>query len=130
MTFHTAGGKNTGANAFQQAVASQPVKTDKVTPSEGQRRLIESLIKEICEMDETTGNLAIDYTARMDARDAWTRGREGNISRWIERLIGKARELGLSGHPVTIVRPGRRPTGTGWPDDLALIPRTDRRTTP
>lgn len=44
-----------------------------------------------------------------------------------ETLIDTARALGLSVELVTIVRAGRRPTGTGWPDDLALIPRTDRR---
>jgi hypothetical protein len=39
----------------------------------------------------------------MDANNAWTRGRDSNISRWIEHLINKARELRNSTPPVKSV---------------------------
>lgn len=65
----------------------------KVAPSPKQRALIEKLIDELRSLDADLAKAASEYTARMDAHNLWTPGREGNISRWIDRLISKVREL-------------------------------------
>lgn len=65
----------------------------KVVPSPKQRELIEKLTRELQGLDAETAQAAIDYTAHMDVHSLWTPGREGNISRWIDRLIGKVSEL-------------------------------------
>src|SRR5690606_17324997 len=65
----------------------------KVAPSPKQRALIEKLTDELRSLDADLAKAASEYTARMDAHNLWTPGREGNISRWIDRLISKVREL-------------------------------------
>lgn len=65
----------------------------KVAPSPKQRELIEKLTDELRGLDADLAELAGEYTAHMDIHNLWTPGREGNISRWIDRLIGKVSEL-------------------------------------
>ena len=65
----------------------------KVAPSPKQRALIEKLTDELRSLDADLAKAASEYTARMDTHNLWTPGREGNISRWIDRLISKVREL-------------------------------------
>jgi len=65
----------------------------KVAPSPKQRALIEKLTDELRSLDADLAKAAKEYTARMDAHNLWTPGREGNISRWIDRLIAKVQEL-------------------------------------
>lgn len=65
----------------------------KVAPSPKQRALIEKLTDELRSLDADLAKAAEEYTARMDAHNLWTPGREGNISRWIDRLIAKVQEL-------------------------------------
>lgn len=62
-------------------------------PTPKQRALIEKLTDELRDLDADLAKAASEYTARMDAHNLWTPGREGNISRWIDRLISKVREL-------------------------------------
>lgn len=63
------------------------------TMSPKQRALIEKLTDELRGLDADLAKAADEYTARMDAHNLWTPGREGNISRWIDRLISKVSEL-------------------------------------
>jgi len=65
----------------------------KVAPSPKQRALIEKLTDELRGLDADLAKAASEYTAHMDTHNLWTPGREGNISRWIDRLISKVREL-------------------------------------
>lgn len=60
-------------------------------PTPAQAALMHKLIGEIKDLDLTTYEAAQQYTARMNGH--WTPGREGNASRWIDRLIDKVREL-------------------------------------
>lgn len=73
----------------------------KVAPSPKQRALIEKLTDELRGLDADLAKAASEYTARMDAHNLWTPGREGNISRWIDRLISKVSEL-RKAQPVEI----------------------------
>jgi hypothetical protein len=75
-------------------------------PSVAQRALISKLTDEITAQDAAAGALAVNYTARMDEAQAWTAGRDGNASRWIDRLIVKAREL-----KTTATTPAEIPDG-------------------
>jgi len=65
----------------------------KVAPSPKQRALIEKLTNELRGLDADLAEAAGEYTAHMDIHNLWTPGREGNISRWIDRLIAKVSEL-------------------------------------
>lgn len=60
-------------------------------PSPNQMGLITKLMTELRTMDEPAWQLGLDYMVRM--RGHWTLGRDGNASRWIDRLIAKLREL-------------------------------------
>jgi hypothetical protein len=50
-----------------------------------------NMIQELAELDRTVWEQALDYTRRMAGH--WTPGREGNASRWIDRLIAKLADL-------------------------------------
>jgi hypothetical protein len=60
-------------------------------PSPRQMELISKLMTELRSLDEPTWQLGLDYMVRM--RGHWTLGRDGNASRWIDRLIAKLGEL-------------------------------------
>jgi hypothetical protein len=60
-------------------------------PSPRQLDLMNKLIAEIDQLDSTAGRMAHSYMEKMAGR--WTPGREGNASRWIDRLIAKVGEL-------------------------------------
>jgi hypothetical protein len=60
-------------------------------PSPRQMELITKLMAELRELDEATWNQALEYMVRM--RGHWTLGREGNASRWIDRLLAKLGDL-------------------------------------
>lgn len=60
-------------------------------PSPAQRELMVKLTKELRELDTELGDQALDYMLRMVGH--WTPGRDGNASRWIDRLMDKVREL-------------------------------------
>ena len=60
-------------------------------PSPRQMELITKLMDELGGLDEGTWTLGLEYMARM--RGHWTLGREGNASRWIDRLLAKLGEL-------------------------------------
>lgn len=60
-------------------------------PSPRQLDLMNKLMNEIAQLDSTAGRMAYSYMEKMAGR--WTPGREGNASRWIDRLIAKVTEL-------------------------------------
>lgn len=67
---------------------------DNATPdlrSPRQRELMASLVEQLRQLDPELANQAEQYEARMAGK--WTPGRNGNASRWIDRLIAKVREL-------------------------------------
>lgn len=67
------------------------VVTDARTP--GQVRFMDSLVSQITELDASTGAQAREYTEGMTERGLWTAGREGNASRWIDRMLAKLADL-------------------------------------
>lgn len=71
------------------------VPTDAVTDARtpGQVRFMDDLVRRITELDPATGKTARDYTDGMTERGLWTVGREGNASRWIDRMITKEKAL-------------------------------------
>lgn len=77
----------------------------KVAPSPRQRELIEKLTDELRGLDADLAEAAGEYTAHMDAHNLWTPGHNGNISRWIDRLIAKVREL-RKARPVVEIEDG------------------------
>lgn len=60
-------------------------------PSPAQEAFMVKLINEIRVLDASLARQAEDYNARMAGR--WTTGRDGNVSRWIDRLLAKRDEL-------------------------------------
>lgn len=68
-----------------------PVEAPGGDPSPAQAQLMAKLILELAELDRETWIQAVDYTKRMSGK--WTPGRDGNASRWIDRLINKLGEL-------------------------------------
>lgn len=60
-------------------------------PTPAQAELMKRLMADIRELDQDVYWKAQQYTARMNGH--WTPGREGNASRWIDRLIAKVKEL-------------------------------------
>lgn len=62
-------------------------------PSTGQRELMNRLVIELRQLDPEAARQADEYENRMDLAGAWTPGRDGNTSRWIDRLIARVREL-------------------------------------
>lgn len=60
-------------------------------PSAKQMDLINRLIGDLRKLDAGLADQADGYMAKMAGR--WTLGRDGNASRWIDRLISKVREL-------------------------------------
>lgn len=61
--------------------------------SPGQIEVMASLHMQLGELDPEVAEKAVDYTTRMTVAGKWTRGREGNASEWIGRMIAKVREL-------------------------------------
>lgn len=71
----------------------------------GQISFMDDLIADIAKLDATLGAQAADYTERMTANSAWTVGREGNASRWIDNMKAKRAELRRAGRqdkPVSV----------------------------
>lgn len=68
-----------------------PVEAPAWEPSPAQVGFIRDLIRDIEAMDAEAGRQAKDYTVRMVGH--WTGGREGNLSRWIDRLKAKRSAL-------------------------------------
>lgn len=60
-------------------------------PSPAQARLMESLLRQLAELDTAVAGQAHEYMVKMAGH--WTPGREGNASRWIDRMIAKVRNL-------------------------------------
>lgn len=60
-------------------------------PSPAQADLMRKLLGELKSLNQDVYWEAQQYTARMSGH--WTPGREGNASRWIDRLIAKVKEL-------------------------------------
>jgi hypothetical protein len=79
---------------------SIPVEAPGSDPTPAQANLMAKLIGELLELDRNAWQLAVDYTARMSGR--WTPGREGNASRWIDRLLAKVKELRAARGPVAL----------------------------
>ena len=82
---------NAAGNDSDDLLDLIPVQAPTGQPSPAQRDLMIKLTEEIMKMDEATGQLASDYMLKMAGR--WTPGREGNASRWIDRLLKKVKEL-------------------------------------
>jgi len=59
----------------------------------GQVRFMDELVARITRLDAETGEAARAYTQGMTEHGKWTPGREGNASAWIDRMLGKEREL-------------------------------------
>lgn len=60
-------------------------------PTPAQQRLMNKLVGELRQLDAELGDQALDYMLKMVGH--WTPGREGNASRWIDRLIQKIGQL-------------------------------------
>jgi hypothetical protein len=60
-------------------------------PSPKQAELIRRLMAELKELDSDAYGKALEYTGRMYGH--WESHMGGNASRWIDRLIGKIREI-------------------------------------
>jgi hypothetical protein len=58
-----------------------------------QAELMESLVRQITELDREAGEKAQAYTLGMTEHGKWTAGRDGNASAWISRMIAKVSEL-------------------------------------
>lgn len=104
MTFHTAGGTNLGGavadnTAALAAEAGQDDLLDLVKDepadlrSPRQVELMDSLHRQLLELDIETGKQAVTYTIGMTTRGLWTPGYEGNASAWISRMIAKVAAL-------------------------------------
>lgn len=105
MAFHTAGGTNLGGGAVAddtQALAAEAAQDDLLDlvrdepadlRSPRQAELMESLVKQIGELNLDLGCQAASYTMRMTEHGRWTAGREGNASAWISKMIAKVTEL-------------------------------------
>lgn len=76
-------------NYANQQIDTRPFADEIGQPSEKQRELIVKLINDLWALDEASATKAAEYTLSMTANKAWTRGREGNASRWISRLIDR-----------------------------------------
>lgn len=61
--------------------------------SEGQVNYMNDLIKDLAELDVEKGRQAREYTDRMTQAGRWTSGREGNASRWIDRMVDERNRL-------------------------------------
>lgn len=59
----------------------------------GQARFMDDLIGRLTRLDPATGEAARTYTLGMTEHGKWTPGREGNASKWIDRMISKEAEL-------------------------------------
>lgn len=59
----------------------------------GQRQFMDDLINRLARLDQATGEAARAYTVGMTEHGKWTPGREGNASKWIDRMIGKEAAL-------------------------------------
>lgn len=99
-----AGRPSTGVYAPASTPAAS-VTTDGRSPR--QIDLMDSLLKQLGELDTDTAQQAVDYTTRMTDAGRWTPGREGNASAWISRMIAKVREL--KARPVAAA-----PTNNAW----------------
>lgn len=107
MTFHTAGGTNLGGGAVAddtEALALEAAQDDdllNLVPVDQvvdhrtgpQADLMESLIRQITELNSEDGEKARAYTLGMTERGKWTPGREGNASSWIGKMIAKVDAL-------------------------------------
>lgn len=81
------------------------------TPSASQASFMNDMIRDITAMDAELGRQAEEYTAKMDGH--WTPGREGNLSRWLDRLRAKRADLRLVARvtPAPQGKPVAAPTG-------------------
>jgi hypothetical protein len=59
--------------------------------SSRQVELMNNLVADLRPLDPTAARQADEYMHEMTMRGMWTPGREGNASRWIDRLIAKLR---------------------------------------
>lgn len=88
-----------------------------VTPdlrTAGQVKYMEDLITNLTALDSELGAQAREYTDSMTERGSWTPGRDGNASRWIDRLIAKLDEVraaqfraSSSTANIVMIAPGR-----------------------
>lgn len=84
-------------------------------PSEAQRALIFKLVNELMTVDHTLGMEAAHYTVNMTHEAKWTRGREGNASQWISRLLSKLQELRAAARTAPVAAPAK-PTYDAYDD--------------
>jgi hypothetical protein len=82
---------NTMDSDLDDLLNDVPVEAPTGDPSPAQAKLMANLILELLDLDREAWKQAMDYTQRMSGR--WTPGRDGNASRWIDRLIAKLSEL-------------------------------------
>jgi len=117
MAFHTAGGTRTGGAVAEvaddtEALALEAAQDDDLldlvedkdvvdlrTP--GQVKFMDDLVARLTRLDPATGEAAREYTQRMTENGKWTSERGGNASQWIDRMIGKERELKAAAPKVT-----------------------------
>jgi hypothetical protein len=59
----------------------------------GQIQFMADLISRLTKLDPATGAAAQKYTDGMTEHGKWTTGREGNASKWIDKMIAKERSL-------------------------------------
>lgn len=105
MTFHTGGAGLPAdledenmpeielAAAEDDLLALVPVDAVADLRSPAQTAFMAKLIGEVTDLSAEAGAQAVAYTEGMTERGLWTPGREGNASKWIDRLLGKVRSL-------------------------------------
>lgn len=95
MAFHA--GTNGLASDIEEVAVEDLLDTIPEGPAdlrtEAQADLMNRLVAQIQELDQTTGDKAQGYVIRMTVHGAWTPGRSGNASAWITRMIAKVSEL-------------------------------------
>jgi len=74
-------------NYANQKQDTRPFLDEMGQPSEAQRALIIKLVTELLTVNPAKGEQAAAYTLKMTQNAAWERGRKGNTSRWIDRLL-------------------------------------------
>jgi hypothetical protein len=84
---------NTNTDYANPKIDTRPFQDEAGQPSKPQRELIVKLTGELMALDTAMGTQAADYAVRMTTNQAWTRGKTGNASAWITRLIAKIHDV-------------------------------------
>lgn len=94
-------------NYANQKIDTRPFVDEMGQPSDNQKALIIKLVSELMTVDEALGIQAAQYTLSMTQNAAWTRGRNGNASRWISSLLSKLQTLRTAARTAPVAAPAK-----------------------